>query len=407
MPKPTTGSFNRGQSNEFGADVTVLAVCLLVFFFSAWACRATITLARRHQFGADENHGVQKSHSHWVPRLGGIPIFFGLVSGLLVIAFVTDRYLAETAFLIVCMLPAFAIGLVEDVTRQAGVTIRLVFTMIAAGLGWWLLDARIERVDVALIDVILELHWTAPFVMTLLAAGGAAHAINIIDGCHGLSAMVSSIAMGAVAIVAALVDDYFIMQVALIIIASLFGFLTQNFPRGRIFQGDSGAYLVGFLVALLSIMLVARNPEVSPWFPVLVLLYPVWETLFSIYRRAMVSKRHVGQPDALHLHQLIHRRVMRTYSRNCSAQDRVLQNALTSVYLWGYALSCAVLAVIFWADSGVLAGSSALAVMAYVLIYRKLVRFRTPRFIAPLGPGRSSRVRNPSGVAVDAHSELS
>ena len=63
------------------------------------------------------------------------------------------------------------------------------------------------------------------------------------------------------------------------------GFLVWNYPRGLIFAGDGGAYLWGVVIAMASVLLVQRHALVSPWFPMLLLIYPVWETLFSIYRK--------------------------------------------------------------------------------------------------------------------------
>ena len=94
-------------------------------------------------------------------------------------------------------------------------------------------------------------------------------------------------------------------------LGALLGFLVFNYPSGRIFMGDGGAYLLGFWLGELSVLLVVRNPDVSPWFPIVLLAYPVVETLFSIYRRKFLQGRSAGRPDAMHLHQLIYRRLAR------------------------------------------------------------------------------------------------
>jgi UDP-N-acetylmuramyl pentapeptide phosphotransferase/UDP-N-acetylglucosamine-1-phosphate transferase len=65
--------------------------------------------------------------------------------------------------------------------------------------------------------------------------------------------------------------------------------LIWNYPRGKIFLGDGGAYLLGFWLAELSVLLVVRHPEVSPWFPMLLLVYPIFETLFSMYRSKVLQ----------------------------------------------------------------------------------------------------------------------
>lgn len=359
---------------------------------SVWLTYATIASARRLEFGADEGVGVQKFHSHWVPRLGGVPIFVALVGSLLLLAFLDGSNLNATLALIVCLLPAFGIGLVEDITRRAGVLVRLVFTMISAVLGWWLLDGRLDRLGLPFVDDFLAAYVVAAFLLTLIAAAGIAHAVNIIDGYNGLSGFFVTVVFLSIAWVASEVGDAFIQRVALLAAASTIGFLCWNFPNGRIFMGDAGAYLLGFLIALLSIMLVVRHPDVSPWFPMLLVMHPVWETLFSMYRRAKGGLSEMGRPDALHLHSLIYRRVVKRYGVSKRCEYRVRRNATTSVYLWIAALLCALPAVLFWRQTPVLIGFCAVFAVTYVVLYGMLVRFKTPRVLAgrPRLPARAA-----------------
>jgi UDP-N-acetylmuramyl pentapeptide phosphotransferase/UDP-N-acetylglucosamine-1-phosphate transferase len=81
-------------------------------------------------------------------------------------------------------------------------------------------------------------------------------------------------------------------------IGAVLGFFLWNFPAGLIFLGDGGAYFLGFYVAEVSILLLVRNPEVSPLFPLLVCIYPVFETLFSIYRRRSCAPCRPACPTA-------------------------------------------------------------------------------------------------------------
>ena len=79
----------------------------------------------------------------------------------------------------------------------------------------------------------------------------------------------------------------------------MLGFFVWNFPAGLIFLGDGGAYFLGFYVAELAILLLHRNPAVSPMFPLLLCIYPVFETLFSIYRRTLPA-RHAAEHARRH-----------------------------------------------------------------------------------------------------------
>jgi len=359
--------------------LTLLALVALVS--SVWLNHATIAVARKRGVGIDEGIGVQKVHSHWVPRLGGVPIFVSLVSSMLVLAWLTQSQVNTTLALIVCVLPAFGVGLVEDITQRAGVSIRLVLTMVSAALAWWLLDAKLIRLDIPYVDTLLATYSATAFILTLIAAAGIAHAVNIIDGYNGLSGFFVTVVLLSIGAVAWQVSDAFVCSVAFLAAASTAGFLLWNFPGGRIFLGDSGAYLLGFLIALLSILLVARNPQVSPWFPLLLVMHPVWETLFSMYRRSRRGLAEMGRPDALHLHSLFFRRVVTKYGASRRHKHRVRRNATTSVYFWGAALLCALPALVFWDRTLVLALFCAAFATMYVATYRRLVHFRTPRLL--------------------------
>lgn len=359
---------------------------------SFWAGWLTIRMAHQLKFGGDESSGVQKFHDHWVPRLGGIPIFIALFSSLLLLAWMNRDDETISTYLIVCTLPAFGIGLLEDVTRRAGVLPRLLMTMVAAGLGWWLLNAGLHRLDIPGVDTLLAISPLFALLLTMVAAGGVAHAINIIDGYNGLSGFFVIVVLVSISLVAWQVGDVLIAQIALLSAASVLGFLVWNFPFGRIFMGDAGAYLLGFLVAELSMMLVVRNPQVSPWCPLLLMVYPVWETLFSMSRRAMYSLSNMGQPDALHLHQLIYRRLMKRYGSSKNAHHRLMRNSFTSLYLWALAVMCAVPAVLFWSQTGILMLFSVLFAVSYVVFYRRLVRFRAPRFMVIKRSRRQSSI---------------
>lgn len=366
----------------------LILIALVALVSSVWLTHATIAVARHHGLGVDEGVGVQKVHSHWVPRLGGVPIFVALTSSLLILAWLTQTEVNTSLALVVCVLPAFGIGLVEDITRRAGVLTRLVLTMVSAALGWWLLDAKLLRLDISYVDSFLVTYSAAAFVLTLVAAAGIAHAVNIIDGYNGLSGFFVTVVFLSLALVAWQVDDVFVCRLALLSAASTLGFLVWNFPSGRIFLGDAGAYLLGYLIALLSILLVARHPEVSPWFPLLLVMHPVWETLFSMYRRARYGLSEMGRPDALHLHSLIFRRVVKHYGVARRCEYRTRRNATTSLYLWLVALLCAIPALVFWDQSHMLIAFCAAFAVSYGVIYRKLVLFRIPRLMIMRRPIR-------------------
>src|SRR5438876_11198513 len=251
--------------------------------------------------------GPQKFHSAPTPRIGGLEVMAGLfVSGAVLLAIAQSASSEQFGYLLLASVPAFAGGITEDVTKTVGVLTRLLLTMLAAAFGVWLLGAVIPRLDVPGFDTLLK--W-APFAIafTMFAVGGVANSINIIDGYNGLAAGHAVIVLAAMAWVSALAGVHYVFTSALAMIGALLGFLAWNYPKGKIFLGDGGAYLLGFWLAELSVLLVARHPEVSPWFPLLLLIYPVFETVFSIYRKRFLRGHSPGRPDGLSYRMLVYK----------------------------------------------------------------------------------------------------
>jgi len=327
--------------------------------------------------------GPQKFHAHAVPRVGGMGIFAGMLAGVALLTWLGAAFEPLALLLLACSLPAFVAGLVEDLTKRVSPAQRLLATAVSAALAFWVLDAQITRSDIPGLDWLLAISAGA-FVATLLAVAGIANSVNIIDGFNGLASMCVVIMLAAIAYVAFQVGDPLVGSMALLGIGAVLGFFVWNFPGGMIFLGDGGAYFLGFYVAELSILLLARNPQVSPLFPLLVCVYPVFETLFSIYRRRFLRAVPPSMPDGIHLHSLIYRRVLRWAVGDRSAKALVRRNSMTSPFLWALCMMSVAPAVLFWKNSAILAAFLALFGLSYVALYWSIVRFRSPRWLRRL-----------------------
>ncbi len=327
-------------------------------------------------WGSDSDFsGPQKFHCQPVPRLGGVGIFAALAACAVFVRLSTPAQ-DQMALLVVCALPALAFGLAEDITLSIRPRTRLLAAALSALLGTYLLQAVIVRTGIAAVDSVLA--WGAvSILLTVFAVTGLAHAVNIIDGFNGLAAMVCMMMFGAIAYVAHSVDDRFILLTALCGIGALLGFFLWNFPKGRIFLGDGGAYFIGFVMAELAVLLVRRHPEVSPWFALLLFFYPTMETVFSIYRRKVLKGVPMTSPDASHLHSLIFRRLLHAGK----GQGRAHSNPMTSLYLWVLSSLAVVPAALFWDDTPVLLFFCAVFAGVYLWLYQSIVRFRTPPWL--------------------------
>ena len=328
-----------------------------------------------HLTGDHDLDGIQKFHAQPVPRIGGLGVLIGLwVAVLTELNLQIDSAHFALSVLLVSM-PAFLAGFMEDLTNKISVRHRLSATALSAVLGGVFLGAWLTKIEIPGLDPLLSIG-VVSVVFTAFAVAGVANAFNIIDGYNGLSSMVAIIILLGMAHVAGQVGDHAIRMIAFAVAAAIFGFWVWNYPLGLIFLGDGGAYLIGFLVAELSVLLVTRNANISPWFPVLLAFYPIFETLFTIFRRVFIHKTHPGLPDAEHLHQLIYGWVQGWTLGNtqqASAAAKIRQNSLTSPFLWLIASLTVIPAVLFYQNTQALRWLALMFALVYILLYRGLV----------------------------------
>lgn len=357
---------------------------LIVAFF------VTLATIRLNLAGSDGGRRfVRLRRADWVrqpnlrglARAGGLGIAAGLLAAQYMRAQSDAPHALESAHigltLLVCSLPVFVSGVADDFGHGIGIVARLIAAAGSAGLAGLALDAWVIRLDSGPLGAWIALGG-ASAVFTLVAVTGLTHAFNIIDGFNGLAGGVAILVLTGIAVVAFKVGDVPVMTNALTLVGAILGFMLLNFPRGLIYLGDCGAYLIGFFVAELAILLVIRNDPVSAWFPVLLCSYPVLETLFSIYRRALVHRRHPGLPDVAHLHHLIYKRLVRWLVGSRLPGPRARRNALTSPYLWLITSVGVVPATLLWNRTLPLALGVGCFAVLYVYGYVRIARFRSP-----------------------------
>jgi UDP-N-acetylmuramyl pentapeptide phosphotransferase/UDP-N-acetylglucosamine-1-phosphate transferase len=356
---------------------------LVAFVVSALLTLLLANSARLHGHisGDWDTSGPQKFHVGSVPRIGGIGIVAGVVAGALALAFLRHDQGMAGFVLLLCGAPAFVAGIAEDLTKNVSPRRRLLATAVAAGLGFWLLDAAITYTAIPGLDWVVSFGLGACLV-TMFVVAGVANAVNIIDGFNGLSSMCVALMLASVAYVAFRVDDTFIFSYAIAGLGAVLGFFVWNYPGGRIFLGDGGAYFIGFYLAELAILLIHRHPQVSPIFALVICFYPVFETVFSIYRRRVLRAVSPGLPDGIHLHSLVYRRLVRRCEASAGGPRQLARrNSLTAPYLWALCLLSVVPAVLFWDSTPALAVTLVVFGVVYVQLYWRIVRFKAPRWI--------------------------
>lgn len=367
----------------------------MAFIFAALAVSLLVTLLlirgnltrnrnQRHLFATRRAGWVRPAHLRGYGRAGGVGIAAGLLVSLLVRLGDDAPGASDAArigiLLLVSAVPVFCAGLIEDFLQGLSIWLRLGAAVCSAAVAGYLLEAWITRIDIAMLASVLALPVVAVF-FTCFAVAGLANAFNLIDGFNGLAGGVAVLILLGIAYVAFKSGDIAVLACALTAVGAITGFMLLNYPRGLIYMGDGGAYLIGFWIAVLLILLVSRNPGVSAWFPVLVCSYPIFETLFTIYRRVVIRRSHPGLPDVAHLHHLVYKRLVRWLIGTHLAVHRTQRNALTAPYLWTVAGAGVVPATLFWNNTLALQVGCAAFAVGYVAVYSRIARFRSPRWL--------------------------
>ena len=375
--------------------LTSAGIALAVSF----ALSLILVLTRRWhlRFTGDSQLNLpQKIHREDIPRIGGLAIVGGFVISLVHLVWFganPPAVSATTATLLLAGLAPIALaGFGEDITKRVGPQMRL---------GWMALGSLIlltsnhlwlDRIGVPFLDPIFS-NWGIAIAFSVFACIGATNAYNLIDGLNGLLAGVSLITLAAIAWVAATLGDQKIFALAVLLGVAMIGWLPFNWPKARLFAGDGGAYSIGFLTAALLLLLIQRNPQVSPWFGLTAAALPIWETLYSIWRRSRSGLKTM-EPDQSHLHQLVRTRLHWSIKFRALRQAGAVgadwtpavqpakqvvvkaPNGLCSPLLWGLHATAVVAGVATFDSTGAQAALMGLFAAAYILLHSRLLRSR-------------------------------
>lgn len=325
----------------------------LVFGCSALICSILLLTKQFHiRKDGSDSRAIQSAHVSPTPRIGGVAIGAGLLlSAFFVPADVKAMYILYLSSLA----PVFIAGLAEDLGVDVSPRRRLMGAALSSLMAVVLLQTWVTNADVPGLNTLLAF---APFgiLFTVFATTGVCNAFNLIDGINGLSAGTGVVVALGLAAMADVSGQPQLASICFVLVAALMGFLVFNFPWGKIFLGDAGAYSLGHALAWLAVILMFRSPDLSPWAVVLVFFWPLADTFFAIYRRRR-SGRPTDQPDRLHFHQL----VMRALEiKLLGRQNRKIANPLATLVLMPLVTAPVVFGVMLW-DKPLLAFASVIS----------------------------------------------
>lgn len=332
----------------------------LTFLVSVALCGIAIArpaLMMSHDHMLRDITARQAQHSRPTPRIGGVAIIVAVFVGSL---FFLDRLELDLMLALLAGVVVFLVGLREDMARDVSPRFRLLAAFISGFLALLLSRTHVPGLGIEPADAIFEWAIVAIFI-TLLWSAGTCHALNLIDGLNGLASLYCICAAGAICVIAGYTQDTDIQIISGLLIVAVFGFFVFNWPFGRIFMGDAGAYGIGHVLAWLGLILIYRNPEVAGFSILLVLFWPVCETLFSMIRRRL-NKCATDQPDRLHFHHLVVRALPLIFNRG---KRRVYDNSLATIVILPLLLAPILTGLLFW-DNGV---KSAIALAFFIALF--------------------------------------
>jgi len=305
-----------------------------------------IHFAHKHSFFIDSHtdEKPQNFHDFSTPRAGGL----GILVGMIFLLFTPLGWkLLFSIFL------AFLSGIFEDFHRSLKPKTRLLLQFMAATSAVLLTGSVVTYLGLG-----LYIPYWVGVLFSIFSIIGLMNAVNIIDGFNGLASGIVLLIFLSFGTVAAQVGNHEILYISMIVSSAVLAFFVVNFPKGKIFLGDGGAYLLGFIAALTGIFLASSYENVSPWYILAVLIYPVWEVLFSIYRKSKAGRSPM-EPDAYHLHMLIFKHMTHN-------------NPLTSALILIAVAPFILIPTLYAGNSIVNLATILLFILCYILFYRYL-----------------------------------
>jgi UDP-GlcNAc:undecaprenyl-phosphate GlcNAc-1-phosphate transferase len=322
--------------------LSMLGVLLISFAF-CWVIVSNHKLTRFTSGDPADVTSVQSMHTKPTPRIGGVAVILAFFVGLIVNFEVIKP---DLIFSIGAGIVVFFVGIREDFRRDVSPRIRLFAAFASAGAAILLSSTVINRLGLPQLDWAFGIPFFA-ILFTLFWSAGFCHSLNLIDGLNGFASGYAISATLGLLFIAWINGVHDIALVAALLIAAMLGFFLLNWPRGKIFLGDAGAYATGHIIAWLGIILMSRVPSVSGFAILLILFWPVADTGFTIIRR-MILKLPADTPDRLHFHHLATRSMGVFFRKKTS--NNVL-NPISTLLLMPFVTTPIVFGVLLWDHS--------------------------------------------------------
>jgi UDP-GlcNAc:undecaprenyl-phosphate GlcNAc-1-phosphate transferase len=279
-----------------------ILACFGLGFIITWALIGIILRRAERGFGGNRQRDFHHGQAAPVPRLGGVAMVSAFLIVAMAIALCTDAAgggAATLAVVVFSSLAMFALGLWDDV-RQVGAKLKFGI-QIAIASAVYLSNVRIELFHDPVTDTDLQLG-ALGYVATVLWLVSLTNLINLIDGIDGLAGGIGLMLMLLMANLGVTDHLDFCTLLAMGVAGALLGFLKFNYPPAKIYMGDGGAYFLGFLIGILSIVNSNKGTVAAALIaPAFALALPIVDVSLAILRRG-ARGLPVFRPDQKHIH---------------------------------------------------------------------------------------------------------
>ena len=256
----------------------------------------------------DQLKKPQAFHVKPTPIVGGMGIFFSFIIVHLYFSLFKDIVFSE--YLSFCTL-FFFLGFVDDIKINFNSKIRLALMIIFLVLLVKYNNFFIEKTGIEFLNNWIENSELFSLAFVCLCFLFVLNGANLIDGYNGLLVIHSLIISVNLFFINYLNGDSDLALFLFLVILMLINFLIFNFPRAKIFLGDSGAYFLGVLISISVIKTSIANPAISPFYFCILLFYLFFEVFFSFFRKLIKEKASPILPDKKHLHMLIYKTLLK------------------------------------------------------------------------------------------------
>ena len=279
---------------------------LLLGCLTSWLVIYLCVLSGMGQGG---DAGPQHHHTHTgvIPRVGGLGIMMGFAITYLLCFIYLDARDNKSLIhygIFVGAAASFLLGFIDDF-HPLGAKVKLL-SQIIIGVIVHQCGLSIEAIAIPFTDVVVQFGFFSMWV-TVIWIVAIMNLINLIDGLDGLAGGIGLLLMGLLGFLAYESGVAISFVLALGMVGSIFGFLFHNFPPAKVYMGDSGAYLIGFVIAALSLLNSEKGTVLAALIaPVLALALPIADVVFAMLRRG-INGLPIFRPDRGHIHHRLRR----------------------------------------------------------------------------------------------------